>query len=169
MSWTQFLGWSPGLGFPALLSACSRPRREKRRLHPHLFPPLSTLEVRRSGNPPPVGGLQSLTLPALSSLEWEWGRFPTKKWARASLVHRGIIKQFMHAAGSSLAASACWEPRHAMHLSCPSSIGRVMLQATHTCGDTLAMSADNIGQRLFFKFIVIIFYLPANYTYLPLY
>lgn len=35
----------------ALLSACSRLRRETRRVHPHLLPLLSTLEVKRGGNP----------------------------------------------------------------------------------------------------------------------
>lgn len=52
LSWSQLLGWCPALGFSALLSVCSRPQRETRRGHHHLFPLLSTPEAERRGRLP---------------------------------------------------------------------------------------------------------------------
>ena len=49
--------------------------------------------------------------------------FDGKKWKRAALVCIGMMKQFMHDWGVSLANIASWWPKHNTQLSWPSSRG----------------------------------------------
>ena len=64
----------------------------------------------------------------------EWSRFcPLKTQTRASRDGLGMIKQFMHEEGLSLAAEACPSPRHNTHFICPSSMGICTPQSSHVC------------------------------------